>query len=239
MSNKAVVILRNVSKTYSLGGNVVTILRDVTAEFYRGEMVGIHGPSGAGKTTLLRIIAGLERPDTGVVIVSGYDLATLDEVGLSLLRNNIISYIPQDYGLVEDFTVRENVEIPLLIGGVRREVRRERVAEALSYVGMRDKENVKVKYLSGGEKQRVAIARALVTTPSVLLADEPTANLDYKNAVRVAEVLRRITGDFGTAVIVVTHDQRILDLMDRCYTLVDGILRPVTPPREISSGIMT
>ena len=230
MGDEAVVILRNVSKTYVVGGKRFTILRNVSADFYRGEMVGIHGPSGAGKTTLLRIIAGLERPDTGTVIVSGYDLSTLDEAGLSLLRNNIIAYIPQDYGLVEDFTVQENVEVPLLIGGVRKEVRRERVAEALSYVGMQGKEGVRVRYLSGGEKQRVAIARALVTTPSVLLADEPTANLDYENAMRVADVLKGISRDFGTTVVVVTHDQRILDLMDRCYTLIEGFLRPVSPP---------
>ncbi len=233
MGDEAVVILRNVSKAYVVGREKFMVLLNVSAEFYRGEMVGIHGPSGAGKTTLLRIIAGLERPDTGTVIVSGYDLGTLDEAGLSLLRNNIISYIPQDYGLVEDFTVQENVEMPLLIGGVRREVRKERVAEALSYVGMQGKERVKVRYLSGGEKQRVAIARALVTTPSVLLADEPTANLDYENAMRVAGVLKGISRDFGTAVIIVTHDQRILDLMDRCYTLIDGVLRPVSPPEAL------
>ena len=233
MVGDAMVILRNVSKAYFVGRRRVTILRNVTAEFYRGEMVGIHGPSGAGKTTLLRIIAGLERPDTGTVIVSGYDLNTLDEAGLSLLRNNIISYIPQDYGLVEDFTVQENVEIPLLIGGVRKEVRNERVAEALSYVGLQGKEKVRVRYLSGGEKQRVAIARALVTTPSVLLADEPTANLDYENATRVADVLKRISRDFGTVVIIVTHDQRILDLMDRCYALIEGVLRHVSPPEVL------
>ncbi len=233
MVGDVVVILRGVSKAYLVGMKKFIILRNVTAEFYRGEIIGIHGPSGAGKTTLLRIIAGLERPDTGKVIVSGYDLGTLDEAGLSLLRNNVISYIPQDYGLVEDFTVQENVEIPLLIGGVRKEVRKERVVEALSYVGMRGKEKVRIRYLSGGEKQRVAIARALVTTPSVLLADEPTANLDYKNAMRVAEVLKRISRDFGTTVIIVTHDQRILDLMDRCYTLVEGVLRPVSPPEAL------
>lgn len=231
MGNEAVVILRNVSKAYVVGREKFTVLQKVSAEFYRGEVVGIHGPSGAGKTTLLRIIAGLERPDTGTVIVSGYDLSALDEAGLSLLRNNIISYIPQDYGLVDDFTVQENVEIPLLIGGVRKEVRRERVTEALSYVGMQGKEKFKVRHLSGGEKQRVAIARALVTTPSVLLADEPTANLDYENALRVADVLKGISRDFGTTVIIVTHDQRILDLMDRCYTLTEGVLRPASPPK--------
>lgn len=230
VGGEAAVILRNVTKSYVVGNERLVVLLNVSAVFRRGEMVGIHGPSGAGKTTLLRIIAGLERPDTGVVIVSGYDLGSLDEAGLSLLRNNVISYIPQDYGLVDDFTVWENVEIPLLIAGVRKEIRRERVAEALSYVGMRRKESVKVRYLSGGEKQRVAIARALVATPSVLLADEPTANLDYGNAMRVAEVLKGISRDFGTAVIVVTHDQRILDLMDRCYTLTEGVLRPVSPP---------
>ncbi len=233
MDNVAVVILHNVSKAYVVGRRKYMILRNVSAEFYRGESVGIHGPSGAGKTTLLRIIAGLERPDTGTVIVAGYDLSTLDEAGLSLLRNNIISYIPQDYGLVDDFTVYENVEIPLLIGGIRKEVRMKRIAEALSYVGIQEKERVKVRYLSGGEKQRVAIARALVTTPSVLLADEPTANLDYKNAMRVADVLKGISRDFGTTVIIVTHDQRILDLMDRCYTLIEGVLSPVSPPEAL------
>lgn len=227
MADAPVVVLRNVSKAYVIRGTKFVILKDVSATFYKGEIVGIHGPSGAGKTTLLKIIAGLERPDRGSVIVSGYDLGSLDEAGLSLLRNNIIAYIPQDYGLVEEFTAEENVEIPLMIGGVRKEVRKKRVTEALSYVGMIDKRKIKVKYLSGGEKQRIAIARALVTTPSVMLADEPTANLDYENAMRVAEVLKKISRDFSTTVIVVTHDQRILDLMDRFYILVEGMLRPL------------
>ncbi len=223
------VMLRDVWKSYKFGSEVVTVLKNVNVFFRRGEMVGIYGPSGSGKTTLLRVVAGLERPDRGDVIVGGYNLNLLDEVGLSMIRNSIVSYIPQDYGLVETLTVFENVELPLLISGVDKLSRLKRVSEVVEYMGLKGKERLRPTHLSGGERQRVAIARALVTTPSVLLADEPTANLDWSNAVKVMELFRNVRTDFNTTIIVVTHDPRVLEFVDRSLNMVEGTLKEITP----------
>ncbi len=220
-----VVVLRNVWKTYREGQSIITILRNVSAIIYRKEIVGVHGPSGAGKTTLLKLIAGLDRPDRGEVIVDGYNLNMLDDLGLSLIRNTVVAYIPQDYGLIPEFTVWENIELPLLIAGIDRNEREKKIYEVLEYMGLTAKIKAYPRKLSGGEKQRVAIARALVTTPTVLLADEPTANLDWENAVRVAELLHKVRDDFGTTVILVTHDPRLLEYVDRSMNLIDGILK--------------
>ncbi|MEO3993382.1 MAG: ABC transporter ATP-binding protein [Desulfurococcaceae archaeon TW002] len=223
-----VVLLRDVWKTYDEGNNKVVVLKKINASFRRGEIIGIHGPSGSGKTTLLKLIAGLIRPDRGEVIVDGYNLNMLDENGLAMIRNTVVSYIPQDYGVIEEFTVFENIELPMLIAGVSKEERSRRVREVLEYIGLHNKVNVKTKLLSGGEKQRVAIARALVMTPSVLLADEPTANLDWNTALKVIELFKNIREDFRTTIIIVTHDPRLLDLMDRSFTLMEGYLKDTT-----------
>ncbi|MGC8975434.1 MAG: ABC transporter ATP-binding protein [Thermoprotei archaeon] len=223
-----VVFLKDVWKTYDEGNNKVVVLKKINASFKRGEIIGIHGPSGSGKTTLLKLIAGLIRPDRGEIIVDGYNLNMLDENGLAMIRNTVVSYIPQDYGVIDDFTVFENVELPMLIAGVSREERGRRVKEVLEYIGLHNKINVRTKLLSGGERQRVAIARALVMTPSVLLADEPTANLDWNTALKVIELFKNIREDFRTTIIIVTHDPRLLDLMDRSLTLMDGYLKDAT-----------
>ena len=218
-------MLRDVWKAFREGNSVSVILRNVSARMYRGEIVGIHGPSGAGKTTLLKLMAGLERPDRGEVIIDGYNLNMLDDLGLAMIRNTVVAYIPQDYGLIDEFTVWENIELPLLIAGVGRSTREGKILEVLQYMGLKGKADARIYKLSGGERQRVAIARALVTTPSVLLADEPTANLDWENAVRVAKLLHKVRKDFNTTVIIVTHDPRILEYVDRSMTLYDGILK--------------
>ncbi|MEM1935283.1 MAG: ABC transporter ATP-binding protein [Sulfolobales archaeon] len=228
---EVVVLLRDVWKSYAFLGMSINILKGINMVAYRGEVIGIHGPSGSGKTTLLRIIAGLVRPDKGEVIVDGYNLNMLDEYGLALYRNNVCSYIPQDFAVIDTMTVYENVEIPLLLAGVDADVRRRKVMEILDYVGLKDKANLRTGKLSGGEKQRVAIGRALVTTPSVLLADEPTANLDWSNAIKVAELFLSIKRDFGTTIIIVTHDARLLEYVDRSMSLFEGVLKQIGSPR--------
>jgi putative ABC transport system ATP-binding protein len=223
--SEPVVIVKNVWKFYSYMGQRIAVLKGINMVLYRGDMVCIYGPSGAGKTTLLKILAGLVRPDMGEVIVEGYNLSILDDDALAELRTSIISYIPQDYGLIEDFTVYENVELPLLIMGVSEEERRTIILETLRYIGISEKMNTKVKNLSGGEKQRVAIARALVVTPSILLADEPTANLDWENSKKILELFTRINKDFKTTIVIVSHDARVLEYVKRKYALYDGVLK--------------
>jgi putative ABC transport system ATP-binding protein len=229
--SEVVVLLRGVWKSYTSSGISLNILRGVSMVAYRGEVVGIHGPSGSGKTTLLKIIAGLERPDKGDVVVDGYNLNMLDEYGLAMFRNNVCSYIPQDFAVIDNMTVYENVEIPLLLAGVDPSTRMKKVIEVLDYVGLKDKVHQKVGRLSGGEKQRVAIGRALVTTPSVLLADEPTASLDWSNAIKVAELFLNIKKDFGTTIVLVTHDARLLEYVDKSMSLVDGTLKQISSPK--------
>lgn len=222
-----VVIISHLWKYYTASGSSIAILKDINLTIRRGEIIGIHGPSGAGKTTLLKILAGLERPDSGEIIVEGYNLNLLDDDALALLRTSIVSYIPQDYGLIDEFTVYENVELPLLLIGLPERERKNSVHSILDYMGLRDKERSKVKYLSGGEKQRVSIARSLVTTPSLLLADEPTANLDWDNAKKVLELFNKINRDFKTTIIIVSHDTRVLEFVSRRFILYDGILKEI------------
>uniref|UniRef100_A0A7J3JQZ3 ABC transporter ATP-binding protein n=1 Tax=Ignisphaera aggregans TaxID=334771 RepID=A0A7J3JQZ3_9CREN len=222
-----VVIISHLWKYYTASGSSIAILKDINLTIRRGEIIGIHGPSGAGKTTLLKILAGLERPDSGEIIVEGYNLNLLDDDALALLRTSIVSYIPQDYGLIDEFTVYENVELPLLLIGLPENERKNSVHSILEYMGLRDKERIKVKYLSGGEKQRVSIARSLVITPSLLLADEPTANLDWDNAKKVLELFNKINRDFKTTIIIVSHDTRVLEFVSRRFILYDGILKEV------------
>ncbi|RLG76571.1 MAG: hypothetical protein DRO12_04240 [Thermoprotei archaeon] len=215
---------------------MISALRGVSFSVRRGEIVGIHGPSGSGKTTLLKILAGLERPDRGEVIVDGYDLNQLDENGLAMLRNTIVGLIPQDYGLIEELTVYENIELPLLLARVPKEERHSRVIELIEYIGLKGREKARPKQLSGGEKQRVAIARALSNTPSVLLADEPTANLDQENAIKVLELFKQVNRDFGTTIIIVSHDPKVLDYVDRSFVIRNGVLREVSPQEALGSS---
>jgi len=229
-----VVILRDVWKIYRSREMVVEALRGVSLDIRRGEIILVHGPSGSGKTTLLKIIAGLERPDKGSVIVDGYELTMLDEEGLALIRNTIVGYIPQDYGLIEEFSIWDNVEMPLLIAGTPREKRESAVKEILEYVGIYGRARALVNKLSGGERQRVAIARALVNTPSVLLADEPTANLDWENTRIIMDLFKRIREDFNTAIIMVSHDPRIIDYADKLIFLHEGRIKEYAEKKRSS-----
>ncbi len=225
--SEIVVVLRDVWKYYRLESKHVPVLKGVNATIKRSEIVGIHGPSGAGKTTLLKILAGLERPDRGEVVVDGYLLTALDDDALAALRNTVIGFIPQDAGLIDELTVFENIELPLLIAGVDKDERRKRVEELIEYIGLKGKERALPRYLSGGERQRVAIARALANTPSLILADEPTANLDWANAKKVLQLFDKIRRDFGTTIVIVSHDPRVLEFVDRKFLLEDGVLREI------------
>ncbi len=220
------IIIRNLWKSYRDGrGSVIHALKGIDFHAAKGEMIVIHGPSGSGKTTLLKIIAGLEKPDRGVVVVGGYDLGYLDDDQLAMIRNTVVGYIPQDYGLVDELSVAENIELPLLIAGIPKGERHRRVKEIASYIGLTDLMSRPVKSLSGGQKQRVAIARALVNTPKIILADEPTANLDWDNSAKIMELFKHVKEDFETTVVIVSHDPRVTDYADRLLTMSDGKLK--------------
>jgi putative ABC transport system ATP-binding protein len=224
--------LSGVSKKYGLGPQAMVAVQDVDLRVRTGEFVSLMGPSGSGKTTLLNLIAGLDEPDTGEVVLQGNVLRTLRDHELSDLRLRTIGFVFQSFNLLPALTVADNVGWPLEFAGCRRADIRLRVQEALARVGVHDRERRFPAELSGGEQQRVAIARAIATRPSLLLADEPTGNLDSLNGQRILDLLRSLNHTDGVTVIMVTHDLRAAMYGDRTVEVRDGrIVRDVhTPP---------
>jgi len=220
-----IVELVNVHLTLAGGGGEVNILRGVDASIDRGETVSVVGPSGAGKTTLLMIIAGLERPSVGRVRVAGSDLSHLDEDALARFRRERVGIVFQSFHLVPTMTAWENAALPLEFAG--RPDARERAAEALERVGLAERRLHYPGQLSGGEQQRVALARAFVARPALLLADEPTGNLDRETGTRVVELLFRLSAEHGTTLLLVTHDPVLAGRCTRTLAMADG--RFVTP----------
>ena len=220
MSDGIVLELAQVTKVY--GEQVpVAALRGVSFSIRRGELVAIVGPSGSGKSTLLHIIGTLERPSSGTVRIDGLDVARLSDRELSLLRARKIGFVFQQFFLAEHATVRENVADGLLYAGVPAEDRRRRADEALERVGLASRTTFKPTTLSGGERQRVAIARALVGRPAILLADEPTGNLDSTTSASILELIRELNAD-GATIIMITHDGSLADQLPRQIRVLDG-----------------
>jgi putative ABC transport system ATP-binding protein len=218
---EAVVSCRGVERTYRSGARETLAVRGVDLDVGPGEWVAIMGPSGCGKSSLLQLLGGLDRPDAGTVTVAGHDLAGLTETRRALLRRTEIGYVFQFFNLVQDFTVAENVELPMLLAGVGRAAARRRRSELLQAVGLPDLADAAPAQLSGGQQQRVAIARALANRPGVLLADEPTGNLDTESARQVLDLLRRQHED-GQTIVMVTHDPRVAAAADRLLVMEDG-----------------
>lgn len=213
--------LVNVSKIYP-GKSKVTALSSVSLTVPAGEMCAVMGPSGSGKSTLLNLMGGLDVPTGGSVFVEETDLAHLDEKARSLFRRTRVSYIFQAYHLMPTLTAGQNVALPLYLAGVGKDEVDQRVAEALSEVGLSEREAHLPDALSGGERQRVAIARALVTGAPLLLADEPTGNLDTSRGAEILDLLRRINTSRGTTIVMVTHDKNAADACKRLIELKDG-----------------
>lgn len=222
MDLKIVIRLDRLEKTYELGKLKVHALRDVSLSVSRGEFVVIMGPSGSGKTTLLNIIGGLDKPTRGKVFVEGLDLTILSDKELTRIRRDKIGFIFQFYNLIPVLTALENVELPLLMAGKPREKALERARELLKMVGLAERDGHMPDELSGGEQQRVAIARALANNPSIMLADEPTGDLDSKTGMDVVEVLYDVAKKENTTVIVATHDPMIAEKADRILRMHDG-----------------
>jgi len=219
-----IVRVEHLCKYYHRDSAEVVALEDASLTIGEGEFVALMGPSGSGKTTLLNIIAGIDRPTSGHVYVGEVDIADLDEDELAEWRNQHIGFIFQTYNLIPVLTARENVELPLLLTDLSRAERREHAETALNLVGLGDRLEHRPQQLSGGQEQRVAIARALVTDPLLLLADEPTGDLDAKSAQEVLAILSRLNRDFGKTIVMVTHDPRALRFVDDALHLDKGVL---------------
>jgi putative ABC transport system ATP-binding protein len=224
----ATIQLEHVQRTYRLGKTLVPAVRDASVEFHRGEFTALAGPSGSGKTTLLNIIGCIDKPDGGRLIINGEDVTRLPLHKLAGLRNKYFGYVFQTFNLIAVLTAYENVEYPLLLAGVGRAERRERVTEILEAVGLGDHGKHRPSELSGGQRQRVAIARALVTRPLAVLADEPTANLDSKTGNSLIELMSHLNATENVTFIFSTHDQDIIDKARRVLAVHDGALVDVT-----------
>ena len=216
--------LRRLSKSFPSGGERLTVLEGVDLEITAGESVAIVGPSGSGKSTLLALIAGLDRPDDGEVLIDGRAVHNLSEDDLALLRRGTIGFVFQSFQLLANMTARENVLLPLEL--IEATDAGARADELLELVGLRQRSAHYPAQLSGGEQQRVALARAFATRPPILLADEPTGNLDRATGERVLEVLADLRRRFGTTLVLVTHDNAVAGLTDRSLMLLDGKLAP-------------
>ncbi|MFM7205019.1 MAG: ABC transporter ATP-binding protein [Myxococcota bacterium] len=222
--NRALLKMVNITKSYQLGADVVQALRGVNLTVQEGEFTVVSGPSGSGKTTLLNIIGCLDRPTSGDYFVDGEQVASRDFDDLAELRNHKIGFVFQNFNLIPILSAFENVEFPLLINPrpISVEERRDRVMTLLKEVGLGDRWKQRPDQLSGGQKQRVAIARALVTQPRLVLADEPTANLDTSTALAIIDLMLKLNQEFKTTFLFSTHDDRILDRARRIIHIVDG-----------------
>ena len=216
---KSLLFAQNISKSFRLEDNTIEVLKDVSLEINTAEFVAIMGKSGSGKSTLLSILAGLDVPDSGSVLLDEVDLTLLSEDELALKRQTDISFVFQSFHLIPTLSVAENIGFPLKLNG---SFSQQKVDELLEKVALSHRKNSFPHQLSGGEKQRTAIARALITQPKILFADEPTGNLDEKNASSIMQLLINLQSEFNTALVVVTHDEAIAKQANRTIHIVDG-----------------
>ncbi len=226
MSTEQVLIAERLSKSFTQGGREIEVLAGVDLKVQHGESVAILGVSGSGKSTLLHLLAGLDKADSGVVKLVGDNLAMLTERELGSLRNRHVGFVYQFHHLLSEFDARENVAMPMLIAGEDRQLAFEKAADLLARVNLDTRLDHRPSALSGGERQRVAIARALAADPAVVLADEPTGNLDEDNANQIHELLLSLSEETGTALVVVTHNQEFAERMQVTRRLHGGVLEP-------------
>jgi putative ABC transport system ATP-binding protein len=226
-----VVSIRGVAKAYQRASQIVPVLEDISFEIERGEFLALMGPSGSGKSTLLNLIAGIDKVDRGSIVIDGVDIVSLDESALAGWRSAHVGFIFQFYNLIPVLTAFENVELPLLLTGLSRKQRKEHVETVLSLVNLTDRMDHYPSELSGGQQQRVAIARAMVADPTILVADEPTGDLDRNSAREILLLMNRLATEFGKTVIMVTHDPKAAESADRIVHLEKGLLVSVPDSR--------
>ena len=222
MNNGALIETHNLVKQFPIGGGKFTALNDVSLIFGKGEFAGLVGPSGSGKTTLLNIIGSLDVPSQGKAVILGESIGDLSHKKAARLRNEHFGFIFQTYNLLPVYSVYENVEFPLLLLKTPVKDRKDAVLEALEWVGLSDKATSKPAQLSGGESQRVAIARAMVKKPQIVIADEPTANLDAKNSHHILQTMETLNRELETTFVFATHDEKVIQYLRRIITLEDG-----------------
>lgn len=223
--SETVVKIENVIRTYKMGDNEVQALKGVSFEIQQGEFLAIMGPSGSGKSTCMNMIGCLDRPTSGTVEINGKLTSEMSEKELAVLRNKTIGFVFQQYHLIPGMTVLENVMLPLKYQKMDVGARKELAIKSLKSVGLEERIHHRPHELSGGQKQRVAIARAMVTSPKILLADEPTGALDSVTGKQVMELFRQINKEKGTTIIIVTHDPGIGASMERCIRILDGLIQ--------------
>jgi putative ABC transport system ATP-binding protein len=222
MENSYLIKTQNLVKVYPMGRSKIFALNHVDLVFKKGEFTGLVGPSGSGKTTLLNVIGSLDIPTEGSAEVMGKRIESLSHKEAASLRNRYIGFIFQTFNLLPVYNAYENVEFPLLLLGMSYRQRKEAVMDALEWVGLADRAKSKPNQLSGGESQRVAIARAIVKRPSILLADEPTANLDAENSHHILQTMEKLNQSLGTTFIFATHDEKVIRYLKRKISLIDG-----------------
>lgn len=229
MERKAPIVeIKNLSKSYRKGNQIIPVLENITFDIEEGEFLALMGPSGSGKSTLLNLIAGIDKSDSGTITVGGVDIAALSETELAQWRSANVGFIFQFYNLIPVLTAFENVELPLLLTWLSRKERREHVETALRIVNLSDRMDHYPGQLSGGQQQRVAIARAVVTDPTIIVADEPTGDLDRVSAKEILELMHRLNVEFGKTIIMVTHDPHAAEKARTIKHLEKGILNVPT-----------
>lgn len=224
MQQSPIVGIRNLFKSYRRGSQVIPVLQDISFDIAEGEFLALMGPSGSGKSTLLNLIAGIDTVDSGTVRVGGVEIGALSEAELAAWRAANVGFIFQFYNLIPVLTAFENVELPLLLTGLSRRERREHVEAVLALVNLTDRMDHNPSQLSGGQQQRVAIARAIVTDPTILVADEPTGDLDRASAEDILSLMDRLVHDFGKTIVMVTHDPKAAEKAHVVRHLEKGVL---------------
>ena len=221
---EAIVQVHNVTKIYKRDKLEIPVLQNITIDVPEGEFLALMGPSGSGKTTLLNLIAGIDRPNSGSIVIAGTDISTLRESALAKWRSRHVGFVFQFYNLLPVLTAYENVELPLLLTHLSKKEKREHVEMVLSVVGLSDRMKHYPKQLSGGQEQRVAIARAIVTDPTIIVADEPTGDLDKKSADEILLLMERLNTEFKKTIVMVTHDPRAAEKAHKVRHLEKGDL---------------